>query len=217
MAAGLDVDVEAVVHHRAAVAVLGGLEGEARQTVDLGHELRVALDGGHILLDLSHQIPEDAALDGQDALFGSHDGLLVLLQLRCDVALRIDQSLLADPVLRHFVGVGVAHFEVISEDVVVAYLEAADAGAFALGGLDVQKDLLAVRQRVAEIVQLLVHPFCYDFSLAQLGRGLRSHGALYQVTEGAASVHPGAEGCHLLKLRSEIRDLGDAAKSVGQG
>ena len=217
MAAGLYFDVERVVDSGAAVVVLGGKECEAGKAVYLGHELRVALYCGHILLDLRHKLAVDAGLDGQDAFLCTHYGLLVFLQLRGDVALGIDEGLLADPVLRHLVGVGVAHFEVIAEDVVVTYLEAADAGAFAFGLLDVQQYLFAVRQRVAEVVELAVHPFGDDVALTQLGRSLRSDGVLYKVAQGAAAVHPGAQGRHFFKLAGEGDDLRYPAQAVGKG
>ena len=49
------------------------------------------------------------------------------LQLRSDVALSVDQGLLADVLLGHSGQIGLGHLQVVAEDLVVAYFQGLDA------------------------------------------------------------------------------------------
>ena len=71
-------------------------------------------------------------LEVADALLGAEDLLLVLLELRRDEALGVDQRLLAHVVGRDPVQVRLGDLDVVAEDLVVADLERADAGALPL-------------------------------------------------------------------------------------
>ena len=75
------------------------------------------------------------------------DLLLVLLQLRRDVALGVLERLLALVVGRDLGGVGVRDLDVVAEDLVEADLEAGDAGAGDLLGLEAGDPLLAAAWR----------------------------------------------------------------------
>ena len=123
MTALLDVDHLAVVHLRTAVTVADCQVCEAAENVNARKYAAVLLDHGHIRLDLGYEGRIYLNLKGIDTLFGAEDLLFVFLQLLCDVSFRIDKGLLSDPLLRYAFLVGVAHLEIISEDIVESDLE----------------------------------------------------------------------------------------------
>ena len=81
--------------------------------------------------------------------------LLVLLQLGRDVALGVLERLLADVVGRDLASaVGVGDLDVVAEDLVEADLQAGDAGAADLLGLEAGDPLLAAAGDLAQLVEL---------------------------------------------------------------
>ena len=62
-------------------------------------------------------------LDGQNALLGTENFLLVNFEFLGDVTLGIGTGLLANPLGRYFVFVGVTHLDVVAKDVVVTHSE----------------------------------------------------------------------------------------------
>ena len=85
---------------------------------------------------------------------GGEDGVLQVLELLGDVPLAVGQGLLADVVRGHLVVEGVADLDVVAEDLVVAHLQAADAGALLLPGLHLGDDRRAARLDLPEAVHL---------------------------------------------------------------
>ena len=111
-----------------------------------------------------------------------------------DVALGADEGLFADPVGGHFVLEGVAHFEVVAEHVVVADFQRADAGGVALALLDVEQDLFAAVEGVAEGVEFFRHAGGDDIAFSQ-GRGrFGQEGALDPFRQRGAVVERFAPG-----------------------
>ena len=121
MAAGFYIQRIAVVNLRAAVFILCCQVSKPCQYVNFCNYAGVGLDGLHPLLDIGHQGGVNTALDGINSLFCPKDGLFVLLQFRGNVTLGRHQRLLADPLRRNLVLIGVSNLEVIAEYVVEAY------------------------------------------------------------------------------------------------
>ena len=167
-----DVQGLAVVHLGTAIVALYGLLCKARKHIHLGEDAAVHLDGGNLLLDAADELPVQAGLDGVDAVFGREDFLLVLFQLFGDITLRIHQGLLADPLRRNLVPIGVADLNIVAENVVVGYFERADAGAFRLPLLHLQEVILAACAEGAELVQFCIHARADDGALPHLDGGL---------------------------------------------
>ena len=123
MAALPDVDDLAVVHLRTAVVVRHGQVCESAEHIEPCEDAAVLLDHGYARLDPRHEFRIYLHLKGIDALLRSEDLLLILLKLLSDISFRIDQGLLSDPFRRYAFLVCVAYFEIVSEDVVEAYLQ----------------------------------------------------------------------------------------------
>ena len=119
-----DVDHEAVVHIGAYIAVLGGHGREREQAVELRQHIRIYLHLRHPFAQRQHQFLIEPILDDLYPLLGGRYLLFVGLELLRDIALRVHQRLLADPLRRHLLFVGVAHLEIIPEYIVIAYLQA---------------------------------------------------------------------------------------------
>ena len=91
---------------------------EAREHVQFRQDTAVLLDGDDAVLDVGDQVGVQAGFNLVDAAFRRDDLLLVFLQFLGDIALRIDQGLLADPFRGNLVLEGVADFDIVAENVV---------------------------------------------------------------------------------------------------
>ena len=100
------------------------------------------------------QLEEQLVLQLLRLLVGRQDLLLVLLQLRRDVALGVLDRLLADVVGGDLLAVGVGDLDVVAEDLVEADLQARDAGPLGLLGLVAGDPLLAAVGQLAQRVEL---------------------------------------------------------------
>ena len=123
VAAGAYVYGECVVDDGAYVAALEADDGEGEEAVEACYEEGVALYLGDDGLEVLYEAHVYALLYLEYACLGCEDFCLVLFQLGCDVPLGLCEGLLACPLLWDDVAVCVPHFEVVSEDVVVAYFE----------------------------------------------------------------------------------------------
>lgn len=166
MAALADVDHLAVVERRTHVAPFDGQPCERLQTVDAGHDGRVVQQRLQRAADGGQQLGIDALLELEHLLLGAEDLLFVLLELLGDVALGVGEGLFADPAGGNLLLVGIAHLDVVAEDVVVADLERRDPRRLALALLDAGQVVLAVQGDAAQVVQLgftpsaITPPFC---------------------------------------------------------
>ena len=139
MAASVNVEHHRVVDNRTDIAVLGGNEGERKEAVERGHRSGIALQGGDVLQGVVEQLRIDLRLKNQDAAFSAQNLFFIFLEFLRDIALGLREGLLANPFVWHLAFIGVAHFDVVTEDVVIAYLQARNACGFALALLDLQE------------------------------------------------------------------------------
>ena len=90
-----------------------------------------------------HQFDKQALLQGQYLVFRAEYLLFVFFQLLRDVSLGVRQGLLAHPLGRHLVAIGVTDFDVVTKDVVVADFETTDSRGFCLTLLHVKQVFFA--------------------------------------------------------------------------
>ena len=90
-----------------------------------------------------HQFDEETLFQGQDLVFRTEYLLFVFFQFLRDVTLGVRQGLLAHPLGRHLVAIGVTDFDVVAEDVVVTDFETTDPRGFCLTLLHVKQVLFA--------------------------------------------------------------------------
>ncbi len=150
----LYVEHNIVGHLGAHIAVLVGSLGERQQAVETCRHRGVDLYVGNIGLHVGNKLAEETCLERQDLLVGTHDLLLILLQLLGDVTLSLGERLLAHPLWRHLVLIGVAHLKIISKHVVVAHLERGNARALRLALLDLQQVVASVARDLPQLVKL---------------------------------------------------------------
>ena len=162
MAAAVYVDGVAVVHDGAYVSVLLCALGKGEEAVELCQEGGIVLDGGDEGGEGCDELVEEHGLEAEDAFLGTHYLVLVLLEFLCDVPLGLRERLLAYPVCRHLVAIGVAHLEVVAEDVVVAYLQALYAGLLYFALLHLEQVALPLVGDVSQFVQFAVDAFHDD-------------------------------------------------------
>ena len=207
VAAGSDIDVETVVDHGAVVLVVDGHAREGTQAVELGDEGRVGLNGGDVVGHGGHELAEEAGLDQGYFLLGAQYFFFIFLELLGDVALGVDQRLLAHPLGGHLVAVGVAHLDVVAKDVVVGNLEAGYARALALLLLQAHEVVLARVGDVAQLVELGVDTAVDDVAAAHLGRSVGVDFLLDAFAHAAAGVE-------LLAYRGQHRLVAGAAHAL---
>ena len=171
---GLDDGVSSLpdIEHRGGIdngphiMVLLSRLGKGEQTVEPGHEVGVDLYLGDKLLYGGHQVGKEPCFQSEDAVFGSENLLLILLQFLGDIAFGLCEGLLAHPVGGHLVLVRVPHFEIIAEHIVVANLQAGDTRLFDFPLLDLEQVVLAAVGYLAQLVELIVHPTLDHVALA---------------------------------------------------
>ena len=158
-----------IVHQRAAVTVVLGGPGKRQQAVQTGYQGRILLHSRDIGLDVCYKLIVDTGLYGVYLLLGSADLFLVLLQLRSDVSFGRDKGLLADPLGRHLLLVGIAYLQIVTEYIVVTDSQRRYTGTLDLALLYPGDDILAVSGYAAQLVQFCVHPGGDNLALAYLG------------------------------------------------
>ena len=124
----------------------------------------------HVLAHGKHEFGVEARFDKAYFLLGCEDFLLIFLQFLGDIALGIDECLFADPLCRHLVLIGIADFEVVTEDIIEAYLEGRDSRCVNLALLDLQKVVLAVGLDSAQFVQFGIDTGGEDIRPSLYGR-----------------------------------------------
>ena len=103
--------------------------------------------------DAVAEVGEELVFEFLGAFLGAEDLVLVFLELGGDVAFGVLDGLLADVVGRDLGALGVGDLDVVAEDLVEADLEAGDAGAPDLFGLEAGDPGLAAAGGFAELVE----------------------------------------------------------------
>ncbi len=156
MAPADDVERVVVGDLRPHVPLALGHLGERGEHIELRDHGGRALQPRDRLAHAIAQRLEQLAFAGLDALGGTQHARLVLLELRRDVALFSGERLPPLVLGRNEMLVGVGDRDVVAEHLVVADLERLDAGARALGGLDLGNGVLAAVAKAAELVELRI-------------------------------------------------------------
>ena len=178
MAPLLDVNDSASVHHRTVVIVCNRIVSKGAQHVDLGESSCIALQDADMPHHLPDQILVKLCLEDADPLLGTEDLLLILLQLRGDVSLAIDQGLLPDPVLRHLILMRIGHLNVVAKDVIEGNLQRWDPGLTTLPLTHLKEVLLAPTGDGAQLIQSAAHAGTDHPSLTHLCRCIGVDGLL---------------------------------------
>ena len=205
MAAVVDLDHAGIVHHRAAVAVFDRDDGKRRERVKLRDRGGGLLDALGARADLVAQGGEDLVFERVVTLPRGQDLLLQVLELLRDVALAVDERLLADVGVGHLILEGIGDLDVVAEDLVVADLQRADAGAFLFLRFNGGEQPLAAGENVVQAVDLGVEALADEAALAHGERRLVHDGlgdARSDVRERVKLLRKLAE-----PARGEVREL----------
>ena len=150
------------------------------------------------LAELRADLAEQARLDLADAVLGVEHQRLVFLHFRGDVALGVDQGLLADVVGWGQAGVGAGDLDVVAKDLVVADLERLDPGALALDALQVGDPIAGMARGLDDVVQLAGIAGADHAGVLQGGGRFVGDGGFQQVqlvfAQGCSPRRAGASG-----------------------
>ena len=166
-----DIQYARIVYRGTHISHLLRHTGKSRETVELCQQIGVDLYLRDKLPHVLNQFIKQSRFQLQDALVGSQNLLLILLQFLRDVSLRLSQCLLANPVLWHLVLKRIAHLQIVPEDIVVPHFERGDARLLYLTLLYLHEIALAVVRYAAQVVQFGIVAGRYHTALGhQLGR-----------------------------------------------
>ena len=149
----------------AAVAPLNGDGCQRAQHIRGGYGGSRCLHPGGLHGKMLPELGENLVFQSGEPLFGGEHLLFQLFQFRCDVALAVGQSLLADVVHGYLVDKGLGNFNVVTENTVVADFQRADAGLLPLCGLNGQNGAGAALHNIPQAVCLLVSTGTDDAAL----------------------------------------------------
>ena len=145
--------------------------------------MSIALQLLYELLHVCYEFGIELSLKSQYLIFRTQYLVFVFLQFLSDVALSLCQGLLANPVRRHVVLIGVAHLEVVAEDVVVAYLQRCNAGVVYFALLNLQQVVLTRESYLPEFVKLWIHTTVDYVALADHCRWVGHEPCVYMLTQ----------------------------------
>ena len=145
--------------------ILLGTDGKRQQAVELGNQAGIHLDRRSKLGKSHHQFVEKSRFQRKNPVLCTHNLLLVLLQFLRDVALCLRQRLLANPLGRYHILIGVSYLQIITEHIIVTYLQALNARCLYLALLDVQQVIFSLISNTTQFVEFVVYAFCYHISL----------------------------------------------------
>ena len=130
MSAAFDDEAVIVVDGGAVVVVQTGTFGQTAEGIDFGESIGGILNAGGELQSETAEFLKELGLQSQSFFFCSEDLAFQFFEFRSDEAFRIDQCLLADIIFRNGVEVGLAHFDIVTENRIEFDFERLDAGAF---------------------------------------------------------------------------------------
>src|ERR1700730_13495308 len=162
MAATDDLDPGLVLQrgaHPSMTAPDAGQPGDGIELTQPGGRVEQILTGGG---DATAEVAEERLLTRHHRALRIEDEGLLLLQLRRDVALAIDQRLLADVLGRDRLTVGVTDLDVVAEYLVEANLERPDAAPLAFMLLERGDPRARGMRSIPDAVQLGVEPWTKD-------------------------------------------------------
>src|SRR5205807_3525213 len=188
----------------------GGQRGDAIEFAQPGGDVEDILAGGG---DATAELAEEDLLTDDHRTLRVEDEGFLLLQLRRDVALAIDQRLLAHVLGGDRLTVGMTDLDVIAEHLVEANLERADAAALALLLLKRTDPFACGARAVSNSVELGVEPGSKD---APILKG-RRHLVNQRRSQGGLQLIQGRGRWRRRQLRpaaGEAADAGDGAKGL---
>ena len=194
MATLFDIYHVAAVYDRTHIVVLFSCLGSTQQAVQKGYDVSILLYLWDKLLGSNDEFVEQALFQRENLIFSTQNLLLIFLQLLCDVSLCLCQCLLAHPFLWHLILIGVAHLQIVSEDVVIAYLQRGNARLLCFALLDLQQVVLATIGDMAQLVEFRAHTiaddttFCYQ--LRRVVLYLTGYAVTQLLTETEAFPYP---------------------------
>ena len=159
-----------VVDFGTAISVVHGSHSESEQTVDLCHHRSVGLYGRDIFSDGFDQFVEDSIFNYADAFLCTQYFLLVLFEFGRYIAFGADKRLLANPIGRHFVLMGVAHLNVVAKDVVETDFQRRDAGVLYFSLHHLVEIVFTGGCNQAQFVKFVIDTMSDEVSSAQQSR-----------------------------------------------
>ena len=199
MTAALNVDNTFVIHLRTHKTAALRHKSKGSKHIYLSHGLCRPLNPKNLGCDCLPKLYKEAVFQGGKLFLRAQDGVLQLLKLRRNVALRIGQGLLAHIVIRHHILVGISHLQVIAEYLVEFDSQVLDACLFPLLCLHLCQPALALRLGLPIAVHVLVAAVPDNIA----------------VPDGNRRVLPDGPGNHSLEIGQHIQFLTERPKKRG--
>jgi len=189
-----DFDCAGGGEYRPDVAEGAGGFGQSGEGVDLGDGAGGLLERCQLGEDGGAELSEDFRLEGAGAFFAAEDATFHFFQLGGDEALRVGGGLFAGVVVGDGGEVGFGHFEVVTEDGVVADFEGLDAGAGDFAILQFGDPAASFGPGTAEFVEIRVVACADHAAVSGGGRRLVDHGGFEEGNQRVEGAEVGGEG-----------------------
>src|SRR5208282_3190268 len=158
--------------------------GQRRERIELAHRARRFEYRAALSLQVAQQFGEELQLQLAQARLRRKNLAFQFLQSRRGEALGADQRLLALVVGRSAIEMALGYLDVVAEDVVVTDLERGNAGARALGRLQLRDYRARARGERAQLVDLGVEAAMDDVAVARIYRRLVADGRVDLLDQG---------------------------------
>ena len=177
-----------VGNYRTDIIVFAGGGGKRKQTVQTRYLICINLNGRNKFAQRLHQLRIKLRFQHQNLVLSAEYFLFILFQFLRNVTFGIDQGLLADPLLRHFILVHIAHFDIIAKDIIIPYLQTGNTRQFTFTLLHLQEIILAGIGYLAQLVQLGIHARFYHAAFINKQRRVVVDLLVNAVANGPADI-----------------------------
>ncbi len=213
-----DRKLERIIYHRTVVTVLDSYACKRIEHIKLRHQLPIKKYCRDIVGKASDEFGIYALLDDGNLILCAKYLLLILLEFLGDVTLGIDKSLLAYPLWRHLVAVGIGDLDIISEYVVICHFERRNTRALALALLQLSKIILATIGDITQLVKLFIHSWTNYFATIDGRRGIFHYLTGYLLGDSGTGIELIADRLKYRKIGSTTHalDVGNHTESIAQ-
>ena len=126
---------------------------KTKKTVDTSQEISIYLYLRNKLLHSHNKLIKELCLKSKYLLVGTKNLFLVFLQFLSDITLCLSKSLLTNPAFWHFVLISVAHFKVVSKDIVISHLKRRNTCFLSFFLLNLQQIILSVTTDRTQLIK----------------------------------------------------------------
>ncbi len=124
----------------------------------MGNDCRIDLDRPDVFLGSNHQIIKELAFECTDFFLCIQNLGFQFFEIIGDIAFTIGEGLLAHPIVRNqpLVFILVGYLQKVSENIIIANLQAGDSGFFGFFLLQIDQNLFGVLNNISVLIEFFI-------------------------------------------------------------